>query len=55
MEAIETVDQSRGYALVALATLALGEVVGSFLFIFDDRLPFLQNIPAVPIGTVLTH
>jgi membrane protease YdiL (CAAX protease family) len=55
MEAIETGDQTRRYALLALAALAFEEVVGSLLFIFDDRLPFLQNIPTVPLGAVLTH
>ena len=55
MEAKETTDHTRRYALVALAVLAIEEVVGSLVFIFEGRLRFLQSIPAVPLGAVLTH
>ena len=55
MEAEETADHTRRNALVALAVLATEEVVGSLAFIFEGRLWFLQSIPAVPLGALLTH
>jgi membrane protease YdiL (CAAX protease family) len=55
MEAEETADHTRRNALVALAVLATEEVVGSLAFIFEGRLCFLQSIPAVPLGALLTH
>jgi len=55
MEAQETTDHTRRYALIALAVLAIEEVVGSLVFIFEGHLWFLQSIPAVPLGAVLTH
>ncbi|MGD2177775.1 MAG: CPBP family intramembrane metalloprotease [Anaerolineae bacterium] len=46
---------ARRYAYIALAALLVEEIVGSLLFILRGRSALLQSIPAIPIGTVLTH
>ncbi|MGD2143041.1 MAG: CPBP family intramembrane metalloprotease [Anaerolineae bacterium] len=46
---------ARRYACIALAALVVEEAVGSLLFILEGAIPVVQSIPAIPIGTVLTH
>jgi membrane protease YdiL (CAAX protease family) len=49
------VDPTRRHAHVALAALLPAGIVGSLLFILRRRIVYLQLVPAIPIGTALTH
>lgn len=51
----EPARRARRDACIALAALIVAETVGSLLFILKGRIALLQNIPTIPIGTVLTH
>jgi membrane protease YdiL (CAAX protease family) len=45
--------EARRFALIALAALATEGVVTSSLFVFRHRVPFLQEVPAIPLAVFL--
>jgi membrane protease YdiL (CAAX protease family) len=50
MVTVEKAGQARLFALIALGVLLLERVVISCLFALEDRVSFLQGMPAIPIA-----
>ncbi len=44
---------AKRFAIIALSVLILSEAVTSCLFVFEQRLSFLQGLPAIPIAVVI--
>lgn len=53
MDIGQTTPHAKRFAIIALSVLVFSEAVTSCLFVFEQRLSFLQSFPAIPIAVVV--